>query len=75
MMAEITIEQILDEAIRKAEELESPIDYEVRSILNGILALVYCNDTHSLEKVMRLVIEINLEKSNAEKEDSINYVV
>lgn len=71
----MTIDQILEEAIRKAEPLDSPIDFEIRSILNSVLALVYCSDTYSLQQVMNLAIKINLEKTEEEKEQAIKNVI
>jgi len=71
----MTIDQILEEAIRKAVGLDSPIDFEIRSILNSVLALVYCNDTYGLEQIMSLAIKINLEKSEQEIEEAIKNVI
>lgn len=71
----MTIDQILEEAIRKAEPLDSPIDFEIKSILNSVLALVYCNDTYGLQQVMNLAIHINLEKTEEEKEQAIKNVI
>ncbi len=71
----MTIDQILEEAIWKASGLDSPIDFEIKSILNSVLALVYCNDTHSIQKIMNLAIQINLEKTEEEKERAIKNVI